>query len=68
MLFRLQYTDQFGAVITRHIIEYDGSENELIAHADRAVARFATEDNKFRVEGGSNADLRAATAEVLATP
>lgn len=58
MIFRIQYENR-GSVVTRHIIEFNGSEAELIAHMDAAVGLLA-QDPKFTTEGGSNADLRAA--------
>lgn len=62
MLFQVQYENR-GSPVTRHIVEFDGPENDMIAALDRAVHLLATTDERFRVEGGTNADLQAAASD-----
>ena len=59
----ITFAIQYGN-ITRHIVDFDGTEQELIAAIDTIVAAQARGDTRWASEGGTNADLVSATAAV----
>ena len=62
MRVMIQYENS-GRTVTREI-EFDGPEAELITHWNDALRSWAVADNRFRAEGGTNADLQTATGAV----